>query len=75
MNIEENNISSVARQFGLNQLKPKQIEVISAFVGGRDVHFCFPLTGRGKSIIYAALPFVLIVLKVILLYDYIACIL
>ena len=56
MNVEEI-ISSVARQFGLDQLKPKQIEVISAFVGGRDVFVSLP-TGYGKSIIYAALPFV-----------------
>ena len=45
-------ISSVARQFGLDQLKPKQIEVISAFVGG-DV-----LCPNWLLVIYAALPFV-----------------
>ena len=56
MNVEEV-ISSVARQFGLDQLKPKQKEVISTFVRGRDVFVSLP-TGYGKSIIYAALPFV-----------------
>ena len=44
-NVEEI-ISSVARQFDLDQLKPKQVEVevevILAFVGGRDVFVSLP---------------------------------
>ena len=46
MNVKEI-ISSVARQFDLDQLKPKQIEVISAFVGGRDIFASLP-TGYGE---------------------------
>ena len=63
MNVEKiiSSVASVTRQFGLDQLKPKQIEVILAFVGGRDVFVSLP-TGYGKLIMYAAL--FLIVLKV-----------
>ena len=73
MNIDEA-LSSVARQFGLERLKPKQQEVISTFVQGRDVLVSLP-TGYGKSIIYAALPFVydsikgMVVLNVVSLHN------
>ena len=57
MNVEE--ITGVARQFGLDQLKPKQIEVISAYVGGLR-RFCVPSNWLLViyEVIYAALPFV-----------------
>ena len=67
-------LSSVARRFGLERLKPKQQEVISTFVQGRDVLVSLP-TGYGKSIIYAALPFVydsikgMVVLNVVSLHN------
>ena len=63
MNVEEI-ISSVTSQFGLDQLKPKQTEVISAFVGGRDVFVSLP---TGYWLFMLLFHLILIVLKVILL--------
>ena len=53
----EDIISDVARRFGLDKLKQKQKDAIMSFVQGRDVFVSLP-TGYGKSIIYAALPFI-----------------
>ena len=68
MNVEEI-ISSVARQFDLDQLKPKQTEVISAFVGGRDILFPFQLVMGNELFMPLRFHLFLIVLKVMLLYD------
>ena len=43
------------RKMGYDDMKPKQIEAILAFLGGRDVFASLP-TGYGKSVIYAILP-------------------
>ena len=53
----EDIIDEVTRRLSLGRLKPKQMEAIIAFVGGRDVFVSLP-TGYGKSIIYASLPFI-----------------
>ncbi|XP_065917561.1 ATP-dependent DNA helicase Q1-like [Dysidea avara] len=48
-------ILDVAEKMGIANLKPKQLEAISAFLSGRDVFVSLP-TGYGKSIIFALLP-------------------
>ncbi|XP_065917244.1 ATP-dependent DNA helicase Q1-like [Dysidea avara] len=51
----ERTILDVAEKMGIANLKPKQLEAISAFLSGRDVFVSLP-TGYGKSIIFALLP-------------------
>ena len=48
-------IHDVAEQMGIQSLKPKQLEAISAFLSGKDVFVSLP-TGYGESIIFALLP-------------------
>jgi len=45
------------RDLGLVILKPKQREAIESFLSGKDTMVVLP-TGYGKSIIYAALPWI-----------------
>jgi len=54
-NAQESLVEDIARQMGINSLKPKQMEAILAFLSGRDVFVALP-TGYGKSIIFALLP-------------------
>ena len=48
---------SSAKELGYDCLKPKQLEVMSEFVSGKDVFVCLP-TGSDKSLCYALLPLV-----------------
>ena len=50
-------ITESGKQLGYDKLRAKQIEAMTAFVQGNDVFVSLP-TGYGKSIIYAALPYV-----------------
>ena len=50
-------IISSAKELGYDRLKPKQLEVVSEFVSGKDASVCLP-TGSGKSLYYALLPLV-----------------
>ena len=56
-NAREEAILSSAKELGYDCLKPKQLEVLSEFVSGKDVFVCLP-TGSGKSLCYALLPLV-----------------
>ena len=55
-------IERVKEALGLTELKPKQVEAISAFVSGRDIFVSLP-TGYGKSVIYGLLPKVFNLIK------------
>ena len=48
-------IEMAKEALGLTELKPKQVEAISAFVSGKDVFISLP-TGYGKSVTYGLLP-------------------
>lgn len=48
-------LDEVAKEIGIECLKPKQREAIETLVAGRDLIVTLP-TGYGKSIIYAILP-------------------
>ena len=49
-------LEEAVNELGLQQLKPKQLEAIEAFViGDKDVFVALP-TGYGKSVIYGVLP-------------------
>ena len=50
-------IISSAKELGYDCLKPKQLEVVSEFMSGKDVFVCLP-TGNGKSLCFALLPLV-----------------
>jgi len=45
------------RELGLETLKPKQRDAINSFLSGNDTLVVLP-TGYGKSIVYAALPWI-----------------
>lgn len=45
-------------RLGYKQLKEEQVEVVEAYISGRDVFAVLP-TGFGKSLCFACLPFVL----------------
>ena len=47
-----------AVRLGYKQLKEEQVEVVEAYISGRDVFAVLP-TGFGKSLCFACLPFVL----------------
>ena len=47
-------VRRVALSFGYNNLHPLQVELITAFVGGRDVFVSLP-TGSGMPLCYALL--------------------
>ena len=49
---------SVVREFGYAKLKSEQLDVVEAFVKGRDVFALLP-TGYGKSLCFGCLPLVL----------------
>ena len=53
-------ISESAKQLGIGSLKEKQIDAISSFV--HDTFVSLP-TGYGKSVIYAALPYIFDILR------------
>ena len=46
---------SAARELGYANLKPEQLDVVEAFVKGRDVFAVLP-TGYGKSLCFGCLP-------------------
>ena len=48
---------SAARELGYANLKPEQLDVVEAFVKGRDVFAVLP-TGYGKSLCFGCLPLV-----------------
>ena len=48
-------LTKVANTIGYRELRPKQFEVISEFIRGRDVFVALP-TGSGKSLCYSILP-------------------
>jgi len=49
-------LEEAVNELGFQQLKPKQLEAIEAFViGDKDVFVALP-TGYGKSVIYGVLP-------------------
>ena len=48
-------IKMAKEALGLTELKPKQVEPISAFVSGKDVFISLPI-GYGKSVMYGLLP-------------------
>ena len=48
---------SAARELGYANLKPEQLDVLEAFVKGRDVFAVLP-TGYGKSLCFGCLPLV-----------------
>ena len=48
-------IEKAAREPGYRTLRPKQLEVIRAFVSGHDIFVSLP-TGSGKSLCFALLP-------------------
>jgi len=50
-------IEEAVCDLGLEILKPKQQETIESFLSGKDTMVVLP-TGYGKSIIYAALPWI-----------------
>lgn len=50
-------IECARTQLGFSELKDKQLEAISTFVGGRDTFVILP-TGYGKSVIFSLLPLV-----------------
>ena len=50
-------ISEAAKAIGIQSLKDKQLEAITAFVYGHDTFVSLP-TGYGKSTIYATLPYI-----------------
>ena len=50
-------VEETVGDLGLETLKPKQREAILSFLSGRDTMVVLP-TGYGKSIIYAALPWI-----------------
>ena len=52
---KERIILDVGEKMGIVNLKPKQFQVISAFLSGRDVFVSLP-TGYDKSIIFVLLP-------------------
>ena len=49
-------------KLGYAHLKPEQVAVFNAFVGGRDVFAALP-TGYGKSVCFAILPHVFDILR------------
>ena len=50
-------MEETVKELGFQQLKPKQLEAVEAYVmGGKDLFVALP-TGYGKSVIYAVLPF------------------
>ena len=51
-----------AEQLGYSELRPRQYQALSSFVGGSDVFVCLP-TGSGKSLCYCLLPVVFDCLK------------
>ena len=55
-------MSESAKQLGIGSLKEKQIDAISSFVLGHDTFVSLP-TGYGKSVIYAALPYIFDILR------------
>ena len=48
---------SAARELGYANIKPEQLDVVEAFVKGRDVFALLP-TGYGKSLCLGYLPLV-----------------
>jgi len=50
-------IEEAVRDLGVEILKPKQREAIESFLSGKDTMVVLP-TGYGKSIIFAALPWI-----------------
>ena len=50
-------IISPAKELGYDSLKPKQLEVVSEFMSGKDASVCLP-TGCGKSLCNVLLPMV-----------------
>ena len=50
-------ISEAAKAIGIQSLKDKQLEAITAFVNGHDTFVSLP-TGYGKSTVYATLPYI-----------------
>ena len=48
-------VQRVASGLGYDNLRPLQVEVITAFVDGRNVFVSLP-TGSGKSLCYSLLP-------------------
>ena len=50
-------VEEAVRDLGLEILKPKWQETIESFLTGKDTMVVLP-TGYGKSIIYAALPWI-----------------
>ena len=61
MSYDEESISLAillaTKSMGYLELRPLQEQVVTHFVGGRDVFVSFP-TGGGKSLCYAILPLV-----------------
>ncbi len=49
-------ISEAARELGYPAVKPEQLDVTVAFIGGRDVFAVLP-TGFGKSLCYGCLRY------------------
>ena len=50
-------ISEATKAIGIQSLKDKQLEAITAFVNGHDTFVSLP-TGYGKSTVYATLPYI-----------------
>ena len=48
-------VTEAAKELGYPVMKPEQLDVVVAFVQGRDVFAILP-TGFGKSLCYACLP-------------------
>jgi len=48
-------LNFASQRMGIKRLKPKQLEVLEAFVFGKDTFVSLP-TGYGKSVIFAILP-------------------
>ena len=51
----EDAVKTASAELGYTSLKKKQLEVITAFLSGRDVFAALP-TGYGKSLCYGCLP-------------------
>ena len=51
----EDAVKTASAKLGYMSLKQKQLEVVTAFLSGRDVFAALP-TGYGKSLCYGCLP-------------------